>query len=414
MKRQLTAILVLIANSAVMASVASQTADLALKSTEETSLLKGAVYLKSKGIEMIKDGAYSPDNGVTWQPQPSTPDFDSSLPFGYRRGLYAPFVDPVNGAVITAVLSLDMPGLDPKIVEPPIAEKGYYLRYRVSIDGGKTYLFDKPLVQGGKTLANPFDGIYIGQNGYYIGDGSGDRIIRTNSGRIIIPAQSSVRLPNGELFNPGVGSYNDAMMILGDWQPDNTIQWTSAKFIKGDLARSTRGMIEPTITQMPDGRILAVMRGSNGGVPDPGFELPSYKWFSVSNDDGDSWSAPQPWLYDTGDNFYSPSSVSGLLKLADGRVFWVGNINPTNSEGNNNRYPLVIGEVDPQTLMLVKDSVLTIDSKRPKEAGVNLAHMWMLEDRLTHDIVIIGERNSQDYVSSTPVTYRISVRQQTE
>lgn len=407
---QLTAVAVLAAAFFARPEVgAAETTQFYLKSTENTRELRTATYLNSSGFEMIKDGLFSPNNGVNWYPRTPTPDFDSNLPYGYRRTSLPLFVDPVNGKVLKLVLSLDTPGLTPDDPEPPIGEKAYYLRSRISVDGGQTYLSDDPLIQVGRTVSSPFDGIYTGQNGYYIGD-SGSQPIRTNSGRIIIPAQSSVRLPNGELFNPGVATYNDAMMILGDWQPDNTIQWTSAKFIKGDLARSTRGMIEPTITQMPDGRILAVMRGSNGGVPDPGFELPSYKWFSVSNDDGDSWSAPQPWLYDTGDNFYSPSSMSQLIKLSNDKVFWVGNINPTNSRGNDDRYPLVIGEVDPQTLMLVKDSMFTVDALHPGETGVNLSHWTSLEDRATGDIVIVGDRYAQGYTSSTPVTFRIGMQ----
>ena len=400
---------------ATTATVAmAQPATITLKSTEASSLLRGASYLNPTGLEMIKGyGQFSGNNGQTWWSRPPIPDFDSNLPYGYRRGQYAPFVDPVNGNIITAVISLDTPGLDPSTPEPPIGEKAYYLRYRVSTDGGATNLFDTPMVQVGHTQANPFDGVYTGQNGYYIGDGSGDRIIRTQSGRIIVPAQASVLGPDGQLANPGGGwTYTDAMMILGDWQPDNTIQWTSAKFIEGDPALSTRGMIEPTITQMPDGRLLCVMRGSNERLyPSPlVYTGDGHKWFSVSDDDGDTWTEPQPWTYDDGDPFFSPSACSHLLQHSSGRYFWIGNISPTICQGNHPRYPLVIGEVDSQTLQLIESTVIEIDSLRPDdESGVSLSHMWALEDRLTNDIVITGSRYTQDYTSSTPVTYRIGV-----
>ncbi len=116
----------------------SRPAKLTLKSTEKTDTLKGAVYLKSTGLEMIKkvdlewhggshspdDGSYSPDNGRTWTPWLLNPNFDSKLPHGYRRGQYPPFVDPVNGNIITAVLSLDT-FADPSTHEPRIGEKAY-------------------------------------------------------------------------------------------------------------------------------------------------------------------------------------------------------------------------------------------------------------------------------------------------
>jgi BNR repeat protein len=391
-------------------------ATLTLKSSEASALLWGVSYLKSTGLEMIKkDGYFSSDNGQTWSRRPPNPHFDSDLPEGYRRGQYAPFVDPVNGNIITAVISLDEYA-DPKVSEPRIGEKSYYLRYRVSTDGGATYLFDTPMVQVGKTQANPFDGIYPGKNGYYIGDGSGDRIIRTKSGRIIVPAQASVLGLDGELGNPGGGwTYTDAMMILGAWQADNTIQWTSAKFIKGDPARSKRGMIEPTVIQVPDGRLLCVMRGSNERFyprPDIKYEGPGYKWFSVSSDDGDTWTKPQPWTYHDGAPFFSPSACSHLLRYSDGRIFWVGNINPTNTRGNRERYPLVIGQVDSQTLLLIESTVLEIDTQRPEEAEdiLSLSHMWPFEDRVTHDIVVVGFRRFfEGDKAPSPVTYRIGV-----
>ena len=410
----LTALLALILSASPAAVAAGakedQPAKLTLNSTEASYLLWGASYLKPTGLEMIKTGGfYSSDNGQTWTPRPANPNFDSKLPHGCRRNAYAPFVDPVNGNIITAVISLDTP-VDPSVREPPIGEKAYYMRYRVSIDGGATYLFDTPMVQVGHTQTNPFDGVYTGQNGYYIGDGSGDRIIRTQSGRIIVPAQAGVLDSDGEFWVYGAGTYTDAMMILGTWQADNTIQWTSAKFIKGDSARSTRGMIEPTITQMPDERLLCVMRGSNGGANDREYKLPGYRWYSVSSDDGDSWTAPQPWTYDNGTPFFSPSACSHLLQHSSGRYFWIGNISPTSPRGNHPRHPLVIGEVDRQTLNLIEGTVLEIDTKRSDEPDVNLSHMWAIEDRVTHDIVIVGKRSSEGYKTSPPVTYRIGVK----
>jgi hypothetical protein len=409
----IVALLVMLANCWAIGAQKPAT-KLTLNCTEEVSTLKGAVYLKPTGVEMIKQGSYSPDNGITWQSRRSTPDFDSNLPEGYRRYSHPHFVDFSNGRLLTLVMALDVPGLDPKIIEPPIAENYYYLKYRVSLDEGKTNLFDERLVEKGRTPEHPFEGIHTGKNGYYIGDGSGDRPIRTRSGRIIIPAQAGVLQADGALMTAGHGTYHDAMIIVGDWQSDNSIDWKLAKLIKGDPKLATRGLFEPTVAEMPDGRLLLVMRSSNGGTVDPEYKLPGYKWYSVSSDDGDSWSEAKPWTYDTGENFFSPSAVSGLIKVEDGRVFWVGNINLTNTRGNYNRYPLVIGEVDPESLMLIKDSVLTVDSKRPDEEGLNLSHMWILEDRQTHEIVLAGERNNFDYTANTPVTYRIGVSPKNE
>jgi hypothetical protein len=399
--------------------------------SEKMSHLMFATYLKKTGVEMVKGSGYteatgstilikpgeefmpngfiSSDNGRTWVKQPANPDFDSKLPHGYRRETFPLFVDPVNGKIIKVVPSLDTPGLDPSIVEPPVALEAYYLRYRVSVDGGKTYRFDEPIVQKGKTPENPFEGVYRGKNGIFMGD-VGSQLLRTRKGRILIPAQACKLGPDGKLWSPGGGfTYTDVIIIIGRWVKGDRLEWEISQPIEADPARSTRGMIEPTLAEMPDGRLLCVMRGSNGGSKDPQFKIPGYRWVSVSSDGGYHWTKPEPWTYDDGAPFHSPSAMSQLLKHSSGRYFWIGNISPTNSKGNNPRWPLVIGEVDPQTLKLRKATLCTIDTKRPEESGLNLSHWWGYEDRETGDIVIAGARFSLDYNQTHPILYRIGV-----
>jgi hypothetical protein len=409
-------------------------ARLKLNSAEQLkamSPLLHASYLKSTGVEMFRgnwvaaaagqtlpikpgeeftpNGAHSPDNGRTWTVLPANPAFDAKLPHGYRRDAFPVFVDHTNGRILKVIPSLDTRGLDPRINEPAIAEQASYLRYRVSIDGGKTFLFDEPIVQKGKTPQNPFDGVYTGKNGVYMGD-VGSQIIRTRAGRIIVPAQARVLGPDGKLFSPGGGwTYHDVLMVIGRWRNDNRLDWTIAR-IAADPARSTRGMIEPTLAELSDGRLLCVMRGSNGGAKDPNCKIPSYKWRSVSSDGGLHWSKPKPWTYDDGTPFFSPSSMSLLLTHSSGRIFWIGNISPTNCRENDPRYPLVISEVDRNTLRLIKNTLLTVDTKRPDESGVNLSHFWGYEDRETNEIVIVGARYSVDYNKHTPRVWRIAVQ----
>jgi len=279
----------------------------------------------------------------------------------------------------------------------------------VSVDGGKTYLFDEPIVQKGKTPENPFEGVYRGKNGIFMGD-VGSQLLRTRKGRILIPAQACKLGPDGKLWSPGGGfTYTDVIIIIGRWVKGDRLEWNISRPIEADPTLSTRGMIEPTLAEMPDGRLLCVMRGSNGGTKDPEFKIPGYKWFSVSSDGGYHWTKPEPWTYDDGTPFHSPSAMSQLLKHSSGRYFWIGNISPTNSQGNNPRWPLVIGEVDPKTLKLQKATLCVIDTKRPEESGLNLSHWWGFEDRETGDIVIAGARFSQDYNQTHPIVYRIGV-----
>ncbi|MDZ4799623.1 MAG: sialidase family protein, partial [Bryobacteraceae bacterium] len=62
----------------------------------------------------------------------------------------------------------------------------------------------------------------------------------------------------------------------------------------GDPAKSTRGWDEPTLAVLRDGRILAILRGSNDKRP----QLPAHKWACWSSDGGRSWTTPQPWTFD--------------------------------------------------------------------------------------------------------------------
>ena len=377
---------------------------------DATSPLMHASYLHATGTQMVKVGGYSPDNGQSWTSLPPSPDFDGGLPHGYRREGFPLFADHLTGSILRVVPAMDTPGLDPNTVEPPVALETYYLRYRVSKDGGKTYLFDEQIVAAGQTEENPFEGVWRGKNAIFMGD-VGSQMLRTQQGKILIPAQACILGEDGKLASPGGGfTYTDVVIVIGTWQDDGRLSWETARRIQGDPARSTRGMIEPTLAQFADGRILCVMRGSNGGSKDPDCLLPSYKWFSVSADGGYTWTTPQQWTYDDGSSFHSPSAMSQLLTHSSGRCLWIGNLSPQNCRGNHPRHPLVIGEVDPKTLLLRRGSVIEVDGLQPGEGDVNLSHWWGLEDRPTGDIVIVGARHNIGYTSSQPVKYVVGVR----
>jgi hypothetical protein len=241
---------------------------------------------------------------------------------------------------------------------------------------------------------HPCAQVATGQNGLFLGD-VGSVPIRTAKGRIIVPAQAQRLDAAGKL----TGIF-DVYLFIGTWQPDHDLTWECVR-IEADPTVSARGMLEPALLEMPDGRIICVMRGSGGGA------LPSYRWIAVSADGGYTWSKPEPWTYDDGAHFFSPSSMSALIRHSSGRCFWIGNISAENAIGNGPRYPLWIGEIDPKTLRLMKNSLIKLDDKKPIEKGVNLSHFWTFEDRLTHEIVIVSARWSWDYRTCTPMVYRL-------
>lgn len=308
---------------------------------------------------------------------------------------------------------MDTPDLDPGISEPPLALYNYYLRYSVSNDAAKTWLFEDPIIhEGDYSLQNPFDGIFIGRNSIFLGD-IGCVPIVTQKGEILVPVQTTLAGPDSSLLNPGGGwTYTDVIVLIGTWSEDNKIIWKTSQRVVADPKRSTRGMIEPTLLELQDGRILMVMRGSNGGTFDPQNQLPSYKWFSVSEDSGKTWSKPEPWGFENGELFFSPSSMSRLFKRSSGRCFWVGNLSKVNCHGNLPRWPLVIAEVNTDNLKLIRSSLLVVDTQHVEDLSqgrLDISHMAMIEDRKTKEIILTYPRNTNAYKTREWITERFSV-----
>jgi hypothetical protein len=155
--------------------------------------------------------------------------------------------------------------------------------------------------------------------------------------------------------------------------------------VKGDPARSTRGMDEPTLARLSDGRIMMLMRGSNAGHP----ELPGFRWVSWSSDGGWHWTKPQPWTYTSGEPPFSPSACSQLLRHSSGKLYWIGHITPANPRGNRPRYPVVIGGVDESTGLLIRDSLIRIDDRGPGDDEILMLYPPSAhEDRRTREIAI--------------------------
>ena len=372
--------------------------------------LHGALYTHGTLPHLVAGNRTSSDNGQTWQSFTPTPDFRAGLPAGYRRSPVTSVFDATTGRLLTIVNALDTPGLDPAAIEPRISLKTYYLRYRVSTDGGKTWLFDERMIQQGDfSKEKPFPGVHIGRNCIFLGDRGSFPVI-TSQGTILVPVQATIAGENGQLHNPaGANTYTDVFVAIGTWQDDGRIRWTSSERVALAPERSTRGTIEPTLIETADGRLLMVMRGSNERKPG----LPAFRWFSVSTDGGKTWTDPEPWTWQDGTPFHSPSSMSTLRVHSSGRIVWVGNMCVENANGNSPRFPLVAAEVDPETLRLVASSLIVLDTRRPEDAQngrLDLSHFHVREDRETGDWVVTYPRSYHSYTKREWAAARISLK----
>jgi len=169
-------------------------------------------------------------------------------------------------------------------------------------------------------------------------------------------------------------------------------EWTAGKPVWLPRHVSTRGLMEPDVAELKDGRVLVIWRGSNAGI-DPADE-PGRKWFSVSTDGGLTLSPVQELKYDDGSRFFSPSSYHLLLRQSVTRkLYWVGNISRGPTSGNEPRYPLVIAEVDERVPALKKDTATVIDDRGPDDpARLALSNFSLLEDRETHELLLFMTR----------------------
>ena len=325
---------------------------------------------------------HSADNGRTWtEPEEFATEFAHPDGTGrrYPRGGY---VDPKTGRYVCVWTEGVLPTDDP--LE---GMRQWTLHHYVSEDGGRTQIAGGQIIHEGPEYneTHHLPGVTVGSNCVMMGD-LGQRPLTRSDGAILVPVQSSPVGPDGQYYNPGAGyTYTDCLLLMGRWRADGALVWTASERLVGDPARTTRGLIEPTIAELADGAILMVMRGSNDARP----QLPGHKWAARSQDGGRTWTAAQPWTYTDGEAFFSPSACSQLIPHSDGRLFWMGNICAANPVGNSPRYPIVLCEVDPETGLVVRDSVTAIDDRRPGESErLTLSNFYVREDRPTGELLL--------------------------
>jgi hypothetical protein len=354
----------------------------------------------------------SADNGQTWTDEPAMDVYVKQNAGSIRRHLQPGWVDPANGRLVTVLNEGHFPS-DDAIKDGMTCT---YLCCWVSSDGGRTYPVKTPIIQNGCSPEKPIQGVTVGKNAVMLGD-KGSMILKTKSGKLLVPVQVCPVGPDGNYINPGGGyTFHYTQCLIGTWNDpspnatDMNLTWEVSAHVEIDPARSTRGAIEPTLAQFPDGRILMVMRASNGGKKDPDCQIPSHKWFSISQDDGKTWTKPEPWGYDTGELFYSPSSMSQLVAHPNGQTYWIGNIAEKNCRGNSPRHPLWIGRVDPASLKLIKNSLCKIDDRAQGEPEtMTLSNFSAHVDRKTGEIVIHMSRWLLPNWAGKAYEYRVSV-----
>lgn len=304
-------------------------------------------------------------------------------------------------------LSISTPGKgDTKAGSPQ-----YKIWYRTSNDNGSTFTRLNQVIVEGYTSRNPIKGVEIGRNGYNVDFTR--PIIRASNGEIMVPmglhpwdeVNQKIFLPE-----PGAFLFQDAGVLIGKWLTDGSdVVWSFGEWLRIDYNKSTRGLSEPTIAELnKNGRFAMISRGSNLAR----LELPCHAWVSFSDDYCRNWSDPEPLTYSTGESFYVTTAHSTLFKSRiNGKTYWLGNLQHDNPRASIPRYPLVIGEVDLENFGVIKETVVEIDTRQPKDGGDNLqlSNFRILENDKRAEIIVTLTRREGSNSASHPTWYRIKL-----
>jgi hypothetical protein len=283
---------------------------------------------------------------------------------------------------------------------------------RTSSDQGRIWSEPQPLrYEAGDTFDpnHPLNTNFLNHNEGYPGN---NLLVRSPGNLVFYLAHANAVNDPQNNFRPWrLGS----LCFLGQWDTTTrSYRWTPGKPVTISPEVSARGLMEPEVAELTDGRLLVVWRGSTQGWDGTVAIIPGRKLYSLSTDGGCTLSAPAEWKYDDGSSFYSPSSFHRMIRhSATGKLYWLGNISATPPSGNSPRHPLVIAEVDETTATLKRRTVTAIDERQPGQGDIQFSNFSLIEDRITHDLMLHlttygQETDPQDWATADGFRYTVS------
>ncbi len=371
---------------------------------------------------------YSYDNGRTWLPWQivfdEAPEQKGFVQSGGPSQDGTGPLDPQSGMLIKRVFQRILQGDPGEAIssawsdDRKFSDHGFY---QLSADNGESWDEGHLLkYEDGPDFdpdnwGNPE---YFRTNEMYIG-----HICMHSSGNVVLAATIPVPYEDEEDEKVPVqfpntyreGCVAGAMCFVGKWDPEKkAYSWQTSNRIFLPRKISTRGLVEIDISELTDGRLLLIMRGSNVYM-DP-LECPGRKWISISSDGGLTWSEITDLRYDTGEQFYSPATYARTLRSkATGKLYCFLNISNNPPVGNSPRYPLQVAEIDENMVCLIKETVTIIDDLIPglDSTNLQLSNFGLLEDRESHQIELtltrIGERGGGPNIWDAD-TYRYIIK----
>ncbi|WP_332456351.1 sialidase family protein [Petrimonas sp.] len=360
-------------------------------------------YMRSSDWAEGHKKRYSKDNGKTWSNWESNEnekqemgDFTQSG--GESQSGTGPY-DPISNRLIKPVFQRILQGKPETALSILWGNKDRLFWdhgfYQLSDDNGKTWSKAYQLKYEIGADFDPNNWVnkdFLFYNEMYIGNA-----IVLSNGSVIICATVPVPYHDDEdLTYPSIfpNTYREncvagAICFVGKWNKlRKNYDWMTSNAIFLPRKISSRGLVELEISELKNGNLLLIMRGSNAKLNIT--ESPGRKWYSVSKDGGLTWGPVKDLRYDTGEQFYSSATYHKIIRSSKtGKLYWIGNINTTPANGNYPRYPLQIAEIDENKPSLKKSTVTIIDDRGEGESEfVQLSNFSILENRETKDIEI--------------------------
>lgn len=348
---------------------------------------------------------WSDDNGRTWSDfvpvKPSTNVKYQGVTVREHEGCSV--FDPTAGVLVQAWLrQIDIDG---------VYHNFTYTRF--SRDFGHTWSRPRQLVY---EEGDPFDpqeprkATFLNRSEGYFGN---NILLRSNG--TLVHCLAHANAP-GDPKNNQRPWRMGSVLFIGKWNAGKEeYDWALGARVEISPDDSARGLMEPEVAELNDGRLLVVWRGSTHGWDGTVAKMPGRKFHSLSTDGGRTLSPPEEWKYDDDTSFYSPSSFHRIIRHGiSGKLYWLGNISSMPPEGNSPRYPLVIAEVDESKAALKKSTVTAIDDRRPGQGNIQFSNFSLLENRRTHTIdmhlTTYGqEPNPKDWATADNYRYTLSL-----
>lgn len=282
---------------------------------------------------------------------------------------------------------------------------------QVSHDQGQTWSEPEQIVVNGGQYnqANWAPDIRYGHNG---GLTENPMPVWTSDGRVIVP----IVCHTTEDMKAKDVHFQNAVLI-GSWRSDDSgVDWDISSFVYVD-PRKAHNNGEPHIAVLPNGKLLMILRSKNS--PNDGLTANSAKFYSLSDNLGQTWADPELLEYTDGGQVYCPANLAHVfVSSKNNRLYIITNLldGPT-TKGCDPRTILQIAEIDQDSMKLIRDTVTVIESRDIKAGqpeNIRFSNWGRYEDRENGNMVLFmaacpGDVGRSEECGCPPHSYRYEI-----